>query len=302
VVVRDGANDQGQGHRSTWARLIERATGLGGRRIELEHGDTGVVPTGEGTGSARSMMLAGGAVAAAAEVVAEQARLVAAHLLEAAPADIVVDHDGCRVAGTPSRSRSWRVVVDAATDPALPLDVAAAIAARRGGLPGTGIGAAVDFEQPGPTFPSGCHGAVVEVDPETGAVHLRRFVAVDDCGTVIHPVLVEGQQHGGIAQGIAQALYEEMVYDADGNPLTSTFAEYAIPSAAEIPPLEAHVRPTPSPVNALGVRGIGQAGAIGSTVAVQNAVVDAVAHLGVRHIDLPLTPERVWRAIQDARR
>jgi carbon-monoxide dehydrogenase large subunit len=303
VRVRDGANDQGQGHRSTWARLIERATGLDPHLVDLEHGDTGAVPTGEGTGSARSMMLAGGAVAAAAEAVAEQGRLVAAHLLEAAPDDIVIGRDGFTVAGTPSRAVSWRAVVEAAAGPtALPPDVIAAITELRGALPGAGIGAAVDFEQPGPTFPSGCHGAVVEVDPETGAVELRRFVAVDDCGTVIHPVLVEGQQHGGVAQGIAQALYEDVVYDADGNPLTSTFAEYGIPSAAELPPLEAYVRPTPSPVNPLGVRGIGQAGAIGSTGAVQNAVVDALAHLGVRHIHLPLTPERVWRAIQAATR
>lgn len=303
VLVRDGANDQGQGHRSTWARLITRVTGLDEHSVDLELGDTDSVPTGEGTGSARSMMLAGGAIDAGARAVAEQGRLVAAHLLEAAAADVIVGPAGFAVAGTPSRAISWRAVVDAAARPGeLPNDVAGALAAMRGGLPGAGIGAAVDFEQPGPTFPSGCHGAVVEVDPETGAVALRRFVAVDDCGTVIHPVVVEGQQHGGIAQGIAQALYEEIVHDADGNPLTSTFAEYAIPSAAEIPDLDVRVRPTPSPVNPLGVRGIGQGGAIGSTVAVQNAVVDALAHLGVRHIDLPLTPERVWRAVQDAGR
>ena len=138
--------------------------------------------------------------------------------------------------------------------------------------------------------------------PRPGVTEVVRYVAVDDCGTVINPPAVAGQQHGGIAQGIAQALFEEIVYDADGNPLTSTLADYAVPSAADLPPLDVDVSPTPSPVNALGTRGIGQGGAIGAAVAVQNAVIDAVAHLGVEHIDLPVTPERVWRAIADATR
>jgi carbon-monoxide dehydrogenase large subunit len=156
--------------------------------------------------------------------------------------------------------------------------------------------AEVDFLQPGPTFPAGCHAAVVEVDADTGRTTLRRFVAVDDCGTVINPVVVRGQQHGGIVQGIAQALFEEVVHDAGGNPLTATFADYGIPSAAEVPGIDASTVDVRSPVNPLGTKGIGQAGAIGSTIAVQNAVVDALAHLGVRHIDLPCTPERVWSA------
>jgi carbon-monoxide dehydrogenase large subunit len=140
----------------------------------------------------------------------------------------------------------------------------------------------------------------VEVDAETGASRLLRFVAVDDCGTVINPVVVAGQQQGGIVQGIAQALFEEVVHDGDGNPLTSTFADYGIPSAAELPPIEVATVEVRSPVNPLGTKGIGQAGAIGSTIAVQNAVCDALSHLGVRHVDLPCTPERVWRALQDA--
>lgn len=303
VLVRDGANDQGQAHRTTWALLINAATGVPVDAVRLGLGDTDHVPSGEGTGSARSTMLAGGAVAAAAAVVAEQARHLGAHLLEAAADDVVLGPGGAAVRGTPARAVTWATLARAATHPEqVPGALARRIAADRGCLPTGGLGAAVDFEQPGPTFPSGCHAAVVDVDRETGRVQLRRFVAVDDCGTVVNATVVEGQQHGGIAQGIAQALFEEMVYDADGNPLTSTFAEYAVPSAAELPGLDVTVRPTPSPVNALGVRGIGQAGAIGSTVAVQNAVVDALAHLGVRHIDLPLTPERVWRSIEAARR
>jgi carbon-monoxide dehydrogenase large subunit len=154
--------------------------------------------------------------------------------------------------------------------------------------------AEADYVQAGPTFPSGCHAAVVEVDPETGKVTLLRFAAVDDCGTVVNPVVVRGQQQGGIVQGIAQALFEEVVHDADGNPLTATFADYGIPSAAELPWIDATTIESPSPVNALGAKGIGQAGAIGSTVAVQNAVCDAI---GARHVDLPLTPERVHRAM-----
>jgi carbon-monoxide dehydrogenase large subunit len=162
------------------------------------------------------------------------------------------------------------------------------------------ISATVDFVQPGPTYPSGAHAAVVEVDVETGDVTLRRFAAVDDCGTVINPTVVEGQQHGGIAQGIAQALYEAVGHAPSGDPVTTSFADYLVPSAADLCGFEVSTIGIPSPINPLGAKGIGQAGAIGATPAVQNAVVDAVRHLGVRHIDLPLTPERVWRAILDA--
>jgi len=264
-----------QAHARIVVAIID-ALGLPVECVELELGDTGRVPTGEGTGSARSLMLAGNAVAEAGTRAREQARAVAADLLEAALDDIVLGDDGhFTVAGTPAKAVTWRDVVDART-----------------------IEVAVDFEQPGPTFPSGAHAAAVEVDPETGAVRVVRFVAVDDCGRIVNPMVVEGQQHGGIAQGIAQALFEHVAHDSAGNPLTATFAEYGIPSAAELPSIDAHTIETPSPVNPLGAKGIGQAGAIGSTPAVQNAVVDAVAHIGVRHIDLPLTPERVWRALR----
>jgi carbon-monoxide dehydrogenase large subunit len=300
VVVRDGANDQGQSHRTTWARLITAGTGLDGDMVHLELGDTDEVPSGEGAGSARSLMLAGGAVAEAAAIVARQARLVAAHLLEAAPDDIVTTADGAIVSGAPARLVSWGRIAAAAASTSLPASIAEELAAERGVLAGCGLGAGVEFEQPGPTFPYGAHATVVEVDAETGAVEIVRFVAVDDCGTVINPTAVAGQQHGGIAQGIAQALFEEVVYDDEGNPLTSTLADYAVPSAADLPSLDVGVLPTRSPVNALGTRGIGQGGAIGAAVAVQNAVIDAVAHLGVDHIDLPLTPGKVWRAIESA--
>ncbi|MDQ2754324.1 MAG: molybdopterin-dependent oxidoreductase, partial [Actinomycetota bacterium] len=160
--------------------------------------------------------------------------------------------------------------------------------------------ASVDFEQAGPTFPFGAHVSVVEVDLETGAVRPLRHVAVDDCGRILNPLIVTGQQHGGIAQGMSQALWEQVLFDDDGNPLTSNLADYAIPSAAEFPSFEASNTETPTPLNPLGAKGIGESGTIGSTPAVQNAVVDALSHLGVRHLDMPCTPERVWRAITDA--
>jgi len=169
--------------------------------------------------------------------------------------------------------------------------------------PGRALGAlavALDFNQGEATFPFGAHVAVVEVDLETGRVEQLRHIAVDDCGRIINPLLVAGQQHGGIAQGIAQALFEEVVYDLDGNPLTASLMDYSIPSAAEFPSFEASNTVTPTPLNPLGAKGIGESGTVGSTPAVHNAVIDAVSHLGVRHIDMPLTPERVWRAIQDA--
>jgi carbon-monoxide dehydrogenase large subunit len=163
------------------------------------------------------------------------------------------------------------------------------------------LGADAYFDQGASTFPFGAHIAVVEVDTETGEVRLVRHVAVDDCGTVLNPLLVEGQQHGGIASGVGQALYEEVRFDSDGNPITSNLADYAVPSAAELPMFDARSTETPTPLNPLGAKGIGEASTIGSTPAVQNAVIDALAHLGVRHIDMPCTSERVWAAIRDAR-
>jgi carbon-monoxide dehydrogenase large subunit len=276
--VRDGANDQGQSHRTTWAIILADRMGVAPATVRLHGGDTAMVAHGEGTGSARSLQLAGHAVAAAGDEVLARARTVAADLLEAAVDDIVVSDGRFAVRGTPSRTVGWR-------------DIAVVGDLR----------AEVDFVQPGPTFPSGTHAAVVEVDTDTGAVRLLHFVAVDDCGTVVNPIAVEGQQQGGIAQGIAQALYEEIVFDADGTPRTTSFADYLVPSAADLCAIDARTIDVPSPVNPIGAKGIGQAGAIGATPAVQNAVVDALAHLGVRHIDMPLRPERVWRAIVDAR-
>jgi aerobic carbon-monoxide dehydrogenase large subunit len=214
----------------------------------------------------------------ASDGVISQAREIAATMLEANPDDIVITDDGrVGVAGVPASALTW-----------------AELAAR------APIVAISDFKQDGATFPFGAHVAVVEVDLDTGMVTPLRHVAVDDCGRILNPLIVTGQQHGGIAQGIAQALWEQYVYDEDGNPLTATLTDYEMPSAAELPSFEALNTETPSPRNPLGAKGIGESGTIGSTPAVQSAVIDALAHLGVRHIDIPCTPERVWRVIRAA--
>ncbi len=286
AVVRTGSSAHGQGHHTAWAMLVADRTGIAIDRIEVRHGDTDDVPRGGGTGGSKSLQVGGSAAAAAAELVVDEARALAAELLEADPADIV--HDSAAgtfaVAGAPVSAKTWADLAAAADD---------------GGTP---LFAETDFQPEGSTFPFGAHVAVVEVDTDTGKVRLLRHIACDDAGTIINPLIVDGQVHGGVSAGISQALFEEIRYDDDGNPLTTTLADYAFPSAAEFPSFERIENETPTPMNPLGAKGIGESGTIGATPAVQNAVVDAVSHLGVRHIDLPLSPERVWTAIQDARR
>ncbi len=285
VRVLTGTSPHGQGHETSWAMLVADRLGVALDQIDVLHGDTDVVPRGGFTGGSRSVQIGGTNVWRAAGYVVERGRELAAHLLEADPADVVLDGATGRfhVAGTPTIAVSWRRLAEAA-------------AAEGGSLSGQG-----DFVAGGGTFPCGAHLAVVEIDIETGKATLLRLVAADDAGRILNPLLAEGQVHGGVAQGIAQALFEEVVYDADGNPLTSTFADYAIVSAAELPSFETLHLETPAPGNDLGAKGIGESGSIGATPAVQNAVVDALAHLGVRHVQMPASPERVWRAIVAAR-
>jgi carbon-monoxide dehydrogenase large subunit len=284
ATVRAGTSSHGQGHATSFAMIVADTLGIPMDRIRYEQSDTALVPRGGGTGGSRSLQLGGSAVGKASDAVLAQARGVAARLLEAAPEDIVVTDDGrLGVAGVPASALGWAEVATAAAEDGEPLL------------------AALDFEQHGATFPFGAHIAIVEVDTETGRVELVRHVAVDDCGRVLNPLIVAGQQHGGIAQGVAQALYEQVVYDDDGNPLTANLMDYAIPSAAEMPSFDAVNTETPTPRNPLGAKGIGESGSIGSTPAVHNAVVDALAHLGIRHLDMPCTPERVWQAIVAAR-
>ena len=280
-----GTLSHGQGHQTAYAMLVSDQTGIPVDRITLVDGDTDRVRTGGGTGGSRSLQLAGSAVHGAAEVMVDKAKQLAARFLEADVADIVVDlaSGTIGVAGVPAQAITWG-------------DLAGRAAAE-----GEQLNGELDFVQESGTFPFGTHIAVVEVDSGTGKVTLLRHIAVDDCGTVLNPLIVEGQQHGGIAAGIGQALFEEVLFDGDGNPVTSNLAEYAIVSAAELPSFEVISTETPTPLNPLGAKGIGEAATIGATPAVQNAVIDAVAHLGVRHIDLPCTPERVWTTIEHAR-
>ena len=280
VQVQTGTTPYGQGHRTSWAMLVSERLGIPMDRIDVVHGDTDLVARGSITGGSRSAQLGGTNVWRAAGTVLERARALAAQLLEADPADVVLEDGRFHVAGTPSIGRTWAEVAAAATE-----------------LDGEPLAALGDFTQTTGTYPSGAHLAVVEVDTETGQVVLRRLVAVDDAGTILNPMIAEGQVHGGLAQGVAQALLEEVVYDADGNPLTANFADYGVISAAELPSFETVHLASPSPANELGAKGIGESGTIGATPAVHNAVIDALSHLGVRHLDMPCTAERVWRAI-----
>jgi carbon-monoxide dehydrogenase large subunit len=267
--------------------IVSDTLGIPLEDIRFIQSDTATVPRGGGTGGSRSLQLAGSAVLGASEQVLARARDLVASELEASTEDIVI-HDGGRlgVAGVPSSALSWAEIAE----------LALATAPASGEAAGS-LAAELDFEQDGATFPFGAHVSVVEVDTETGTVRPIRHVAVDDCGRIVNPLLVTGQQHGGIAQGISQALWEEIVFDSAGNPLTATLADYSMPSAAEFPSFETANTETPTFRNPLGAKGIGESGTIGSTPAVHNAVVDALAHLGVRHIPMPCTPERVWQAI-----
>jgi carbon-monoxide dehydrogenase large subunit len=278
--VITGTTPYGQGHRTTWAMLVSDRLGIPFENITVIHGDTDAVKSGEITGGSRSVQIGGTNVWRAAGVVADKARQIASRLLEASVDDVVLEDGRFHVAGTPAVTRTWADVV-----------VTAQAMGER--LDGEG-----DFAQASGTFPSGAHLAVVEVDTETGKVKLRDMYAVDDAGRIVNTLLAEGQVHGGLAQGIGQALYEEFIYDADGNPLTGNFADYGFPSAAEVPSFVTVHMESPSPMNDLGAKGIGESGTIGATPAVQNAVVDALSHLGVRHIDMPCTAERVWRALE----
>jgi len=252
-------------------------------RIEFVQSDTARVRSGGGTGGSRSLQLGGSAIGRAADKVLDRARDIAARLLEASGADIEVVDGGFAVRGVPGATVGWAQVAEEAA------------------AQGVALADTDDFTSEEATFPFGCHVSIVEVDTETGLVTPVRHIAVDDCGRVLNPLLVEGQQHGGALQGISQALWEHFVYDDDGNPLSATFADYTLPTAADAISFEVSTTETPTPLNPLGAKGIGESATIGSTPAVQNAVVDALSHLGVRHLDMPCTPERVWRAIEQAR-
>lgn len=281
AIVRSGTSPHGQGHFTAYSMIVSESLGIPMDRIEVITGDTDVVPRGVGTFGSRSLQVGGVAVSDAAATVLERAKRLGAELLEANPDDLVVSDGGVglNVAGTPSQYVTWSQL------------------ATRAENGGERLLAEIDFGAESPTYPFGAHLAVVEVDTEIGRVELKRVIAVDDAGRILAPLMAEGQVHGGIAQGAAQALIEEVVYDEYGNPLTSNLADYGLISATELPSFEIIHQETPTYVNSLGVKGIGESGTIGATPAVHNAVIDAISHLGVDHVDMPTTAERIWKAL-----
>ena len=290
VNVYVGVNPHGQGEETTFAQIVADEMGIPVEDVEIRHGDTDETPMGWGTYGSRTTAVGGGALMGALQKLKEKGREVAAHLMEASEEDIEFEDGRFFVRGAPDRATSIQDVVLAAyTAWDYPDDLE------------PGFEASAFFDPSNFVYPFGTHVAVVEVDPETGEVELARYVAVDDCGPQINPMIVEGQVHGGIVQGVGQALWERAVYDEEGNLTSGSFMDYALPRAVDFPRFELDHTVTPTDVNALGVKGVGETGTIASTVAVYNAVMDALAPLGVEKVDMPLTPERVWRAIRDAR-
>jgi carbon-monoxide dehydrogenase large subunit len=291
VQVLTGTSPHGQGHETTWSQIVADRLGVEVDDVEVLHGDTSVVPLGMDTYGSRSLAVGGVALYHAADRILDKARTIAGHQLEVAEEDL--DYEGGRFS------------VKGSADRGMTVKEAALAAWTAHDLPDglePGLEATYVYDPPNFSWPAGAHGAVVEVDTETGEVDFLRYVAVDDVGAVINPMIVDGQIHGGIAQGVAQALWEEAVYDENGTLVTGNMVSYMLPSAAELPSFELARTETASPTNPLGVKGVGETGTIASPAAVMNAVVDAVAHLGVETIEMPATPERVWRALQEAKR
>ncbi len=290
VTVVIGTGPSGQGHETTWAQIVGDGLGIPVDKVRVLHGDTREHPMGIGTFGSRSVAVDGAATYEATLKVREKAAKIAAHLLEASATDIVFENGGAHVAGSPAPRVEWEAIAKAAYQAhTSPEDVESGLEAHTSFSPGNA------------TWPFGSHIALVEVDPDTGNVELLRYVGVDDCGNEINPMIVNGQIHGGIAQGVGQAMFEDAVYDSDGNLLTGSLLDYPLPTAADLPSFELDRTVTPTDVNPMGVKGVGEAGTIGTAHTIVNAVVDALEPLGVKHVDMPLRPKRVWQAIQEAR-
>jgi len=287
VTVYSGSSAHGQGHKTTFAQIASSELGIPYEDIDVMEGDTGAMPHGWGTYGSRSAAVGGSAIVMGARKVIDKARTIAAHLLEAAEEDLVFENGSFHVAGSPDQSKSLAdVSLQAYLAHNLPKGLEPALEAT------------AFYDPSNFVYPFGTHIAVVEVDPATGQVELKRYLAVDDVGNVINPMVVDGQIHGGIAQGVGQALYETAVYDSGGNLLSGSMLDYAVPKAHFLPFFETDRTVTPCPHNPLGVKGVGEAGSIASPAAVINAVVDALSPFGVTHIDMPATPEKVWKAMQ----
>jgi carbon-monoxide dehydrogenase large subunit len=289
VTVYTGASPHGQGHETGFAQITADRLGVDPANVEVIHGDTGMGPEGRNTYGSRSLAVGGEAVAKTANKIAEKAKAVVAHHLEASPDDIEVVDGKFSVKGSPDKGMTLAEIAGAVYINEVPDGME------------PGLEETTFYDPENFVFPFGAHACVVDVDAETGKVKVVRYVAVDDCGNAINPMLIDGQVHGGIVHGIGQALYEHVQYDEDGQLVTGTFVDYGLPTAAELPSFETDRTVTPSPVNSLGVKGVGEAGTIAATPAVTNAVVDALRPLGVEYMNMPLSPMRVWEAISEAR-
>jgi len=290
VTAYSGTAPHGQGLDTSFAQIVADRVGATPDQVDVVHGDTGTGPFGLGTYGSRSLAVGGESLARSAIKVAEKAKRIAAYLLEAAPEDVELQDGKYSVRGSPDKGMTLAEIAGAAYVPEnLP----------EGMEPG--LEETTFYDPENFTFPFGAHACIVDVDAETGKVDVVRYVSVDDCGPAINPMLIEGQIHGGVVHGIGQALFERIHYDDDGQLVTGTFVDYALPSAADVPNLETDRTETPSPVNSLGVKGVGEAGTIASSAAVTNAVIDAVRPLGVNYLDMPLSPQAIWSAIQEAK-
>ncbi len=289
VTVYTGSSGHGQGHETAFAQIAADRLGLDPANVEVIHGDTGTGPEGRNTYGSRSLAVGGEAIAKTATKIAEKAKAIVAHTLEAAPEDIELADGKFSIKGSPDKGMTLAEVSGAAYLNLIPDGME------------PGLEETTFYDPENFVFPFGAHAAIVDIDAETGKVRLVRYVAVDDCGNAINPLLIDGQVHGGIVHAVGQALYERVHYDEDGQLVTGTFVDYALPTAAELPPLETDRTVTPSPVNSLGAKGVGEAGTIAASAAVTNAVIDALRPLGVDYINMPLSPMRVWEAISDAK-
>jgi len=293
VTAITGSSAQGQGHETTFAQIVADRLGVPMDQVVVMHGDTHGVPQAVGTFGSRSAAMGGSALVLASERVLAKARRIAAHLLEASPTDVGLRDGAFEVAGAPDKRVTWAdLAIAAYASLDLPED-------EEPGLEATAF-----FTPESECYGFGAHLALVEIDPDTGHVQLQRLVLVDDCGTVLNPLLVEGQVLGGLAQGLGQALFEQVVYSSEAQLQTASLGDYALPRAADMPSLDALVlghTVTPSPLNPLGVKGVGEAGTVGAPAAVANAVLDALAPLGIRHVDMPFTAEKIWRVLNQQR-
>ncbi|MCH7859156.1 MAG: molybdopterin-dependent oxidoreductase, partial [Candidatus Marinimicrobia bacterium] len=287
ALVRIGVQSQGQGHETTFAQIVAEELGIPVDHIKVEHGDTDTAPYGLGTYASRSTPVAGAATAMASRKILDKARKIAAHLLEVSEDDLEWEPGKFSVKGVPDKVSTIQ-------------DIAFAAYTNHPQGMEAGLEAVSYYDPPNLTFPFGSYICVVDIDRGTGEVKIRRFMAVDDCGNIINPMIVEGQIHGGLTMGMAPALMEEISYDAEGNMWGGSFMEYLVPTAMETPKWETAKTTTPSPHHPLGAKGVGESATVGAPAAIVNAVVDALSHLGVRHLEIPITPEKVWRAIQES--